>query len=525
MKKFLSFVLCLTLLCSLIVPASAAGKTKTNLPDDLQAIAEQTASYLLKQMPQPTFGGAGDHIMLAFARGGYAIPKQTVSEYYLSVGSSVLAQKGVLSERQYSDYARVCMTLRALGKDPTDIAGYNLLMPLGDFENTVRTGLSGAVNAMRALDSGNYDIPENPDAATQATRELYLNEILNAQLEDGGWTFFGDAADPDMTSMVLSVLARYRDRSAVKNAVEIGIDCLSKMQNDDGGFSSWGTACSESSAQVLIAMDALGLSLNDSRLMKNGRTVLDALLSYHIPGSGFCHTDTLDLTASYQALEALTALLRTQRGDNSLYDMSDVIPAEITAAAGVQPSAVQKDVTFSDIVGHTNQTAIEALASRGIINGIGSGRFAPDDTMTRAQFAAIVVRSLGLVPAYRGTFSDVAQSAWHAAYVDTAAAYGIVDGIGSGLFAPGAVISRQDAAVMLVRAAKLCGIDTKTDASSADADKDHDKISAYAVDAVNVCRDLSILKNTEKLEPQLPVIRAEVAQMLCDLLLHTDLLQ
>ena len=324
--------------------------------------------------------------------------------------------------------------------------------------------------------------------------------------------------------MVLSVLARYRDRSAVKNAVELGINCLSKMQNEDGGFSSWGSACSESCAQVLVAMDALGLELNDARLVKNGKTVLDALLSYHVPNSGFCHTDTLDLTASYQALEALTALLRTARGEKPLYDLRDVVPAQTTAADSVQPSVWQKNVTFTDIAGHANQTAIESLASRGIINGIGGTKFAPNDTMTRAQFAAIVVRSLGLTPAFRGTFSDIAEQAWYAAYIDTAAAYGIVNGVGAGRFDPNGLISRQDAAVMLVRAAKLCGIDTSADASSVSY-KDQNKISAYALDAVNICQRLSILKNTEKLEPQLPVVRAEIAQMLCDLLLHADLLK
>ncbi|MBQ1264489.1 MAG: S-layer homology domain-containing protein [Oscillospiraceae bacterium] len=525
MKKFLSFLLCLTMLLGCIVPISAAGKTKTDLPDDLQAIAEQTAAYLLTQMPQPLTGGAGDHVMFLLARGGYAVPTQVVSDYYLSVGELVLSQKGVLSERQYSDYARVSMTLRAIGKDPSDVAGYDLLTPLGDFENTVRTGLSGAVNAMRALDSGNYDVPICESAETQATRELYLNEILNAQLEDGGWTFFGDAADADMTSMVLSVLARYRDRSAVKNAVQLGIDCLSKMQNDDGSFSSWGSACSESCAQVLVAMDALGLKLDDARLVKNGKTVLDALLSYYIPGSGFCHTDTLDMTASYQALEALTALLRTENGKSALYDLRDITPAETETAPAVQPSAWEKDVTFSDIADHSSKTAIEALASRGIINGIGGSKFAPDDTMTRAQFAAIVVRSLNLEPAFRGTFTDVEENAWYAAYIDTAAAYGIVNGVGAGRFSPEGLISRQDAAVMLVRAAKLCGMDTQADASDAARYKDHSKIGAYALDAVGICRRLAILKNTEKLEPQLPVVRAEIAQMLCDLLLHADLLK
>ena len=70
--------------------------------------------------------------------------------------------------------------------------------------------------------------------------------------------------------------------------------------------------------------------------------------------------------------------------------------------------------------------------------------YAPDAGLTRAQFAKIVVGSLGLTPEYRGTFKDVAEAAWYAPFVDTAAAYGIVNGVGDGKFHPDGAITVQD---------------------------------------------------------------------------------
>ena len=83
--------------------------------------------------------------------------------------------------------------------------------------------------------------------------------------------------------------------------------------------------------------------------------------------------------------------------------------------------------------------------------------------MTRAEFAAIVVRALGLTPEGKNSFSDVAAEAWYAPYVGTAYSCGIITGVGDGRFNPSGTITRQEAAVMVSRAAKLCGLETEMD--------------------------------------------------------------
>ena len=87
--------------------------------------------------------------------------------------------------------------------------------------------------------------------------------------------------------------------------------------------------------------------------------------------------------------------------------------------------------------------------------------------MTRAEFAAIVVWALDLTPNVAGTsFTDVAKTAWYAGYMGTASSLGIINGVGAGRFNPGGTITRQEAAVMVFRAAKLCGMDTALEAGA-----------------------------------------------------------
>lgn len=88
-------------------------------------------------------------------------------------------------------------------------------------------------------------MPQNPDAKTQATREMYIDRILACQLPDGGWSLFGGTAaatsgdgtsDADITGMALQALAKYQDREDVKKATDEALSCMSAQQNEEGGF-------------------------------------------------------------------------------------------------------------------------------------------------------------------------------------------------------------------------------------------------------------------------------------------------
>lgn len=123
--------------------------------------------------------------------------------------------------------------------------------------------------------------------------------------------------------------------------------------------------------------------------------------------------------------------------------------------------------SFSDLAAsHWAHDYVASLSSNLIVEGTGAGKFEPKRAITRAEFAAMIVRSLGLeASGTAAQFSDVSSSAWYAGVVATAAEAGIVQGDPNGTFRPNANISRQELAAMVVRALEFAGEDvTLTDA-------------------------------------------------------------
>jgi hypothetical protein len=78
--------------------------------------------------------------------------------------------------------------LLAIGKNPSDVGGYNLLKPLGDYEAVIEQGINDPIFALLALDSGDYAMPVCKEAKTRASRDAYIVYILNQQHSDIGWS-------------------------------------------------------------------------------------------------------------------------------------------------------------------------------------------------------------------------------------------------------------------------------------------------------------------------------------------------
>lgn len=322
MKRSGSKLLCILLLLSLLLSLTACGKPETQL--------EKTAGYLQAQIAEPGTGSVGgDWLIFGLARSGVKVPQKYFDAYYENVEAAVREKNGVLSDRKYTEYSRTVLALTAIGKNPADVAGFDLLKPLADFEQVAKQGINGTIFALLALDSGKYEIPENPDAAVQATRQMYVDELLARALPDGGWTLTGGEPDVDITAMTLQALAKYRDQADVTAAVERGLAVLSSLQEPDGGYVSWGSSNSESVAQVIVALTELGVPLDDERFTKNGITVEDALLRFAQENGAFVHvrdgSGGDDGMATEQAFYALAAIHRAETGETTLYDMTDVM--------------------------------------------------------------------------------------------------------------------------------------------------------------------------------------------------------
>ena len=531
-KRVLGLLLALVMAVSLAGGACAA---------DSAGALEETAEFVRTTITAPQVGSiGGEWAVLGLARSGCAVPTEYYDGYYARVEQYVKEKGGVLHARKYTEYSRLITALAALGQDARNVAGYDLTLPLGDYEKTVWQGINGAVWALIALDSRNYPMPQNTGAKTQATRQMYVDAILAAQLSDGGWSLTGNgASDADLTAMALQALAKYQDQTAAAGAVERGLACLSAMQQADGSYAAQGAATAESCAQVVVALCELGVKLDDPRFMKNGKSALDGLMGFYQQGGGFRHLKDggTDQMATEQGLYALAAARRAETGKNSLYRMGDAVslltPKDQTSAGrdpAVQPVPVTAaGTTFADISGHAAQGAVEALAARGIITGREDGSFDPENSMTRSEFAAIVVRALGLTAQGTDRFDDVPGDSWFAGYVGAACAHGIVNGTGARSFTPQGTITRQEAAVMTARAAKLCGMDTDLTAAGTETVlaglADGGKTDAWARTGVAFCYQTGILNKADgAVRPTDAVKRYEVAQMLYALLDKAELL-
>ena len=328
MKRIVSALLVIIMLFTF---AGCSEKKGEQLPAVTEAPLQAEDNGLLKiakwmrsEIPEPGFGSVGgEWLAMGLARSEL----EGMEEYLLGYGERVAAytaeQGGILHNRKYTEYSRTILAWTAIGRDATDVGGFNLLTPLADFEQTVFQGINGPIFALLALDCGNYEIPENIATSTQATRDMYVDYIVNAESPDGGWSMAGGPAEIDITAMALQALAKYRDRPDVAAAVDRGLELLSQQQNVNGSFTEHSTESSEAVSQTIVALTELGISLENARFVKNGNTLKDALLRFQLEDGSFTHLmdgDT-DLLATEQAFYALVAIDRMEQGKTSLYSM------------------------------------------------------------------------------------------------------------------------------------------------------------------------------------------------------------
>ncbi len=111
----------------------------------------------------------------------------------------------------------------------------------------------------------------------------------------------------------------------------------------------------------------------------------------------------------------------------------------------------------SDVVGTEYEDAVERLGQLGVLTGYTDGTFKPENTITRAEFAAVVVRAKGLEAAAQAsagatTFKDVPAGHWASGYINIATKMGFVKGMGDGTFAPSAPITYEQAITLVTRA-------------------------------------------------------------------------
>lgn len=313
MKRVFSILLVLCLLATLPVSAFAAEE------DSIREAFEATGDYMAA-LGDPSAGSTGGEWMaLGFARSGREVP----DSYYDSVVAYVdekIDENGRLHATKCTSNCRFIVALTAIGKDPTDVGGHNLLAGLNDMGYIRKVGVSGVIWTLIAFDCGRYEMPKGID------RETLVDTILDFQAPGGGWANSGNIADPDVTSMAIQALAPYREEPEVRIALDDAVTVLAGMLDETGNFPSQYGASSESVSQVIVALCTLGIDPNtDARFVKNGMSALDGLLGYYVEGGGFqhIHSGKIDGIATEQGYYALTAYFRMLEGKTPLYDMTD----------------------------------------------------------------------------------------------------------------------------------------------------------------------------------------------------------
>jgi Bacterial surface proteins containing Ig-like domains len=188
-------------------------------------------------------------------------------------------------------------------------------------------------------------------------------------------------------------------------------------------------------------------------------------------------------------------------------------------------SAASVHIAFSDLT-HVAwaKDSILYLAAREVIQGIGSGKFAPEGTVTRAEFLKMLMGALELNDsAATGTFTDVASGAWYAESVFSAQKLGIVNGKPDGSFGVNDKITREEMAVMLYRAVQLVHLDLTGDASM-EPFVDQNKVSGYALEAVQSIYKAGLIHGMGdgSLKPQGDATRAQAAQLIYNLFIELN---
>lgn len=177
-----------------------------------------------------------------------------------------------------------------------------------------------------------------------------------------------------------------------------------------------------------------------------------------------------------------------------------------------ETSGSDKSTSFTDISGHWAYDDIRYLSEKSIINGKSKELFCPEDCVTRAEFAALLVRTANLQASSDMRFDDVYSNEWYAQSVSAAAGSGIIFGSG-GKFRPNDNISREEAAVMLMRACKANGIDVPQGSASF---ADSSEISSWAADDINAASALGIIRGMSNgsFMPKKTLTRAESAAVI-----------
>ena len=431
-----------------LVPLS---QTATAAPSDTwQQSRDKALTYMHGYLAKDNFRYASDWSALSI----YAAGESPVGKKWSTIdGKNGLkwreadVLKGVNLTSSTTDFESTLLGVLAAGGNPHSFGRKDLVeaiqgsqMPSGKFADTIYGYGDELLNAhiygIIALHASGHPIPK---------ASLAREYLLSKQHADGGfhWSNQSQTSDPDTTAAALiamKILRLETDHPAVQRAFAY----LKSAQTDQGGFRSDGSVNSDTTATVIEALTEYGI--DPTTWQKGTNNPVTDLLSYQQDNGGFTHAkggSAVTLMSTQNAVLALSDLLQ----GTTVYQRMSTKNA---------PRAIEWTSPFPDLpINHPRYREAMQLVNLGVMAGDSSGKFLPDDSLTREQFAKILVYGLELkdeVGEKTTKFTDVDAGRWSNAFIQVAEKHKLILGTSASTFQPLGNVTGGQLMAILVRA-------------------------------------------------------------------------
>ncbi len=309
-RKLFAGLLC----CLLLLPfiGTAYAESNINTVDRAQDLVDGIVALQLQK-------DSADSVQ-AWIDNGLTQNAGLTSEWY----AFALSQSG---DYDFSAYERALLSYldtHTVASASSRLKYALVLSSIGSTDSYISVCLNGAIGKQGVV-SWIYGLHflNNGYESAAYTRTEVLETLLSLQHEDGGWSITGNSGDVDVTAMAVQALSvAYGADADVTESVDAALAFLSAKQKASGGFSSYGVENPESAAQVIVALSSLHIDFQtDTRFIKNGNTMLDAILDFRLEDGSFSHTSggVSNENATVQVYYAMVAYFRLMNGEGALY--------------------------------------------------------------------------------------------------------------------------------------------------------------------------------------------------------------
>lgn len=285
-----------------------------------------------------------------------------------------------------SDYIRISLSLTAIGIDPRNIEGNNLLEKINQANREEYFQMStGSMAYALAL------MKRYPESFTGTIQEETIQRILDAQQADGSfdYTVGGGYPDPDSTAQAMQGLMLLGDTYA--SEIQAAADWLKAQMNEDGAILNWGAANPSSTAQVLIAFAQKG----EDPINSQGKTLYDGVMSFALADGSFQDTNwqtgqlEYNQYATGQCFQALVAYSRMANGQTALFDLSDATVTERPKAEEEKPESDASSQVSSQ------PSSVPAEESKPVVSNSAEDL----DTPKTGDMGLVSIAAIGLIAA------------------------------------------------------------------------------------------------------------------------------